>query len=574
MGGCPAPLLAPMHGPCHPIRRAGSLALTGTNDAARCRMADKLAWWQRGVIYEIYVRSFQDSNDDGIGDLPGVLRRVDYLERLGVDAIWLSPFYPSPMKDFGYDVADYTAVDPVFGTIGDFDALVAELHARGMKLIVDLVPNHSSDHHPWFLESASSRASPKRDWYLWASAAPDGGPPNNWRSEFGGSAWTWHEPTRQYYYHAFLDAQPDLNWRNPAVRAAIADAMRFWLDKGVDGFRVDVLWHLMKDKLLRDNPPNPAFNPAVDSPYDALLPVYSADQPDVQEAVCFLRGVIDEYDDRVMIGEVYLPIGRLMAYYGVERSGAHLPFNFHLLDVRWDAASLRALIDAYDGSVPKDAWPNWVLGNHDRPRIASRIGPMQARVAAMLLLTLRGTPTLYYGDEIGMKNVDVPPERVRDPRELNVPGKGLGRDPYRSPMQWSAEAQAGFSGVPPWLPLPPDYEVSNVADQAQRPTSMLSLYGALLALRRQRPALTAGHYLPIDAPPPVLSYVRATEHDRLLVALNIGDSPCRFDPPADWEGGETLLSTKTVATESRAAFGGMPLDAGEGVIVAPPENGR
>ncbi|HEU4619385.1 MAG TPA: alpha-amylase family glycosyl hydrolase [Gammaproteobacteria bacterium] len=536
-------------------------------------MKDELSWWQRGVVYEVYVRSFQDSNDDGIGDLEGVLRRADYLERLGVDAIWLSPFYPSPMKDFGYDVADYTGVDPAYGAIDDFDRLAAALHERGMKVILDLVPNHTSDRHPWFLESATSRESPKRDWYLWASPGAEGGPPNNWRSEFGGSAWAWHEPTGQYYYHAFLDAQPDLNWRNPAVRAAIADVMRFWLDRGVDGFRVDVLWHLLKDELLRDNPPNPAYDPAVDSPYDALVPAYSADQPEVQEALGFLRGVVDEYDDRVLIGEVYLPIERLMAYYGIGQAGAHLPFNFHLLDAPWDAASLRAIIDMYDGSLPKDAWPNWVLGNHDRPRIASRVGPPQARVAAMLLLTLRGTPTMYYGDEIGMRNVEVPASRVRDPRELNVPGKGLGRDPYRSPMQWSADLHAGFSGVEAWLPIAPDFEIVNVAVQEASATSVLALYRALLALRRASSALTAGNYLPVEAPPPVLSYVRASENARLLVALNLSDAPCRFDPPPDWHGGSVLLSTTTVETESRAAFAEMPLGPDEGVVIAPPEAG-
>ncbi|MDB5648812.1 MAG: alpha amylase catalytic region, partial [Hyphomicrobiales bacterium] len=344
-------------------------------------------WWKRGVIYQIYPRSFQDSNADGIGDLDGIRRRLDHLTWLGVDAIWVSPVYPSPMADFGYDVADYCGIDPIFGDLEQFDALVAEVHTRGLKIIMDFVPNHTSDQHAWFKESRSSRTNPKRDWYIWRDAAPSGGPPNNWVSNFGGSAWQWDEATGQYYYHAFLREQPDLNWRNRAVCEAMHDVLRFWLGRGVDGFRVDVIWHLMKDREFRNNPPNPAYvlgRPEIES----LLQIHSTDQPEVHDVIARMRNVLDKYNDRVLIGEVYLPIDRLVAYYGEDLAGAHLPFNFQLLQTAWHAGKIADLIGEYEGAIPDGGWPNWVLGNHDRSRVASRLGPAQARIAAMLLLTL------------------------------------------------------------------------------------------------------------------------------------------------------------------------------------------
>jgi alpha-glucosidase len=381
-------------------------------------------WWQRGILYQVYPRSFADTDGDGVGDLPGVISRLDYLEWLGVDALWLSPIYPSPMKDFGYDVADYIGVDPLFGTIEDFDRLIAEAHARGLKVVLDFVPNHTSDQHPWFRESRAARNSARRDWYLWRNPAPGGGPPNNWLSCFGGPAWQFDEATGQYYYHAFLREQPDLNWRNPAVVQAMLEVLRFWLERGVDGFRVDALWHLVKDERFADNPPDPAWRQGMD-PYHALVPLHTTDRSEVHALVAQMRRLIDRYPERVLIGEIYLPLERLVGYYGADLEGAHLPFNFHLLSAPWEARYLAHLIDEYEDLLPTGAWPNWVLGNHDKPRIASRVGPAQARVAAMLLLTLRGTPTLYYGDEIGMANVSIPPERVQDPLERNVPGLRL-----------------------------------------------------------------------------------------------------------------------------------------------------
>ena len=358
-------------------------------------------WWKRGVIYQIYPRSFQDTNGDGVGDLKGITARLDYLTWLGTDAIWVSPIYPSPMADFGYDVSDYCNIDALFGSLEDFDELVASAHARRIKVILDFVPNHTSDRHPWFLESRSSRANPKRDWYIWRDGKADGSLPNNWLSQFGGPAWTFDAATGQYYLHSFLREQPDLNWRNPAVREAMYDVLRFWLERGVDGFRVDVIWLLIKDAALCDNPLNPNYRPT-EPGIHRVLQLHSSDQPEIHDVIAEMRAIVDRYDERVLIGEIYLPIEKLVAYYGKDLGGAHLPFNFQLIHATWRAPVIAKLVIDYEGALPAGGWPNWVLGNHDQPRIAARVGEAQARVAAMLLLTLRGTPTMYYGDEIGI----------------------------------------------------------------------------------------------------------------------------------------------------------------------------
>src|SRR5277367_4186842 len=408
-------------------------------------------WWQTGVIYQIYPRSFQDTNGDGIGDLKGIERRLDYLAGLGVDAIWISPIYPSPMADFGYDVGDYCGVDSRFGALADFEDLLAQAHARRLKVLLDFVPNHTSDRHPWFVDSRSSHENPKRNWYIWRDPAPDGGPPNNWISDFGGSAWEWDEPTRQYYYHAFLKEQPDLNWRNTDVQTAMFDVMRFWFNHGVDGLRIDVLWHLVKAADFPNNPRNPLYRSSMGEMH-SVLQMHSTDQPEVHALAAEMRAVADSYGvhTHVLIGEIYLPVAQLVRYYGSTRAGVHLPFNFQLVDASWEAHSLGALIATYEAALPLGAWPNWVLGNHDRPRVATRRGPAQARVAAMLLLTLRGTPTLYYGDELGLSDVFVPIGQIRDPRELREPGLGLGRDPVRSPMPWDESHNGGFTTAQPW----------------------------------------------------------------------------------------------------------------------------
>jgi alpha-glucosidase len=525
-------------------------------------MAGDLRWWQKGVVYQVYPRSFQDSDGDGIGDLRGITERLDLLEWLGVDAVWISPFYPSPMADFGYDITDYTDVHPMFGTLSDFDALVAGAHRRNIRVILDYVPNHTSDEHPWFVESRSSRENPKREWYLWQDPSPDGGPPNNWQSVFGGGAWEWDAATQQYYYHAYLREQPDLNWRNPEVREAMMDVLRFWLERGVDGFRVDALRQLVKDDHLRDNPPNPDHYAR--SPYDALLPVYSTDRPETHEAVREMRSVLEEYGDRLLIGELYLPIDRLVTYYGENNSGVHLPFNFHLISTPWNAREVAALIDTYEAALPQGGWPTWVLGNHDRSRIASRVGDAQARVAAMLLFTLRGTPTLYYGDELGMRDVEIPPERVQDPFEKNVPGRGLGRDPARTPMQWDASPNAGFCppDVEPWLPVANDYRTYNVATGRGDPTSMLNLHRRLLALRRSEPALALGSYEPVETTGDLLAYARKKDGRRLLIVLNLGHRPQTLGEV----DGRLVLSTH-LDRDGERVNGEIGLRGGEGVIV-------
>ena len=522
-------------------------------------------WWQSGVVYQIYPRSFMDADGDGVGDLPGILQRLDYLEWLGVDAVWISPIYPSPMADFGYDVSDYTGIHPLFGTMADFDRLLEAVHARGMKLILDFVPNHTSSEHPWFEASRRSRDDPKRDWYLWKDAAPDGGPPNNWRANFGGSAWEWDEATGQYYYHAFLKEQPDLNWRNPEVRAAMLDAMRFWLDRGVDGFRVDVMWHMVKDAQWRDEPPNPRFTAGM-PPYEELLHVFSTDRPEVHDVVREMRALTDAYDERVLIGEIYLPVDRLVAYYGVDNRGAHLPFNFQLVTLPWDAREILAAITAYEAAIPADGWPNWVLGNHDQPRIASRVGHAQARVAAMLLLTLRGTPTLYYGDELGMQDVAIPPERVRDPQALNQPGVGRTRDPSRTPMPWTGEPHAGFTTGDPWLPLAADAARTNVAEQRDDPDSPLALHRRLLALRRREPALAVGSFAPVAAPPTVVAYVREHGARRFLVALNLSHAPAIVEAAPMPHGGEIVCATH-VGREGGRVERRIVLEGSEGLVV-------
>ena len=480
-------------------------------------------WWQHGIIYQIYPRSFLDTNGDGVGDLAGITHKLDYLKWLSVNAIWISPIYPSPMADFGYDVADYTGIHPIFGSMADFDELLHAAYQRDIKVILDLVPNHTSNQHPWFIESRSSRDNPKRDWYLWHDPHPESlSVPNNWLSVFGGSAWEWNEHTGQYYYHAFLKEQPDLNWRNPAVQKAMLDIMRFWLDKGVDGFRVDVMWHMIKDVKIRDNPPNFNYQPGNDPPYHQFIPAYSTDQPEVHGIVAQMRKLLNQYNDRVMIGEVYLPINQLVTYYGENGSGAHMPFNFQLIIAPWDAQHIFSLITEYEASLPVNGWPNWVLGNHDQSRIVSRIGLEQAKVAAILLLTLRGTPTIYYGEEIGMRDVAIPPELIVDPQEKNQHGEVRGRDPERTPMQWDTTRHAGFSAANPWLPVAPDYESNNVAVERDKLNSMLIFYRRLILLRQNEPALQIGDYVPVGISKDSFAYIRQLHNRRLLIAVNLG----------------------------------------------------
>jgi alpha-glucosidase len=495
---------------------------------------NSLSWWQKGIIYQIYPRSFRDTTNDGVGDLPGIIEKLDYFEWLGVTAIWISPVYPSPMADFGYDISDYTDIHPLFGSMDDFDKLLDEAHQKNLQVIMDLVPNHTSDEHAWFKESKSSRNNAKRDWYVWKDPKPDGSPPNNWLSEFGGPAWKFDETTGQYYLHTFLDKQPDLNWYNPEVREAMWDVMRFWLKKGVDGFRVDVLWYLIKDDLYRDNPPNPDWKEGMPE-HDKLITAFSNDQPYVHEIIKEMRQVTNEFEDRILIGEIYLPLGKLVTYYG-EGSGVHLAFNFHLMLSSWDASHIYRLISDYEGAVADRGWPNWVLSNHDKSRLRARIGKDQLNNAAILLLTLRGTPTMYYGDEIGMNDVDIPENKVHDPREKNEPGIGVGRDPERTPMRWNDSKYAGFSETEPWLPVGPEVEEINVATQKEKDGSLLSLYKKLIKLRQSEPALYGGVYLPVGIKDELICYSRKSEDQEFLIALNLGENEISFTPEQPFSG--------------------------------------
>ena len=518
-------------------------------------------WWQTGIIYQIYPRSFQDCDGDGVGDIRGIIDRLPYLVELESMPSGCHPSSP-PHGGLRYDIADYTGVDPLFGSLADLEHLIEAAHRNKLKLLLDLVPNHTSDQHPWFIQSRADRDNPRRDWYIWREPGPGGTPPNNWLSEFGGSAWAYDPITTQYYYHTFLADQPDLNWRNPAVRNAMHDVMRFWLRRGVDGFRVDAVWYLMKDNQFRDNPPNPAYVRG-GLPRDALIPLYTADLPEVHDAIGGMRRVLDEFPDRVLLGEIYLPIERLVAYYGRDLDGVHFPYNFALLTANWSAREIAKLIEEYETALPSGGWSNWVLGNHDRPRLTSRIGAAQARVAAILLLTLRGTPTLYYGDEIGMKQVAIRPEAVRDPFEKNVPGIGIGRDGCRTPMQWDSSEFAGFSCSEPWLPLAPDFREENVATSRDDLHSLYWLYRRLIILRRSHIALREGLYTPLGVDGDLLLFFRELRDERLLIALNMGSQPISVSLAVS---GSVLLSS-FADREAETIKNAIDLRGNEGLVV-------
>jgi alpha-glucosidase len=510
----------------------------------------EVPWWQRGAIYQIYPRSFADSNGDGVGDIPGIVERLDYLNdgteaSLGVEAIWCSPFFRSPMADFGYDIEDYLDVDPVFGRLADVDTLIDEAHRRGIRVILDWVPNHTSDRHPWFLESRASRDSEKRDWYVWRDGR-DGGPPNNWRSSFDavGPAWTFDLGSGQWYLHSFTPQQPDLDWDNPEVEAAMHDTLRFWLDRGVDGFRMDVIHKIAKDPGLRDN--------------DAGVR-HDEDWPSIHDRLRRIRAVLDEYDDRMMVGEVYLyDLGRLVEYVNTGDQ-LHLAHNFTFLHLPWDADAFRAAIDDFEALSTDRAWPAWFLGNHDHSRIATRYGRRQARVAAMLLYTLRGTPFVYQGDELGLPDAPVEPERAVDVD---------GRDPERAPMPWSPPSEAGpgagFTTGTPWLPLVSDAEELAVERQLGDPGSLLSLVRRLAWLRRRSEVLQRGEQRSLDAPAGVLAYERTLGGERLVVALDYtGESHAM--PLLG--GGRVELSTDPERQRGREIAEPVELRPFEGVVV-------
>ena len=530
---------------------------------------DNRPWWETAVIYQIYPRSFQDTTGNGVGDLPGIIDRLDYLsEVLGIDAIWISPFYPSPMKDFGYDVSDYCDVHPMFGDLATFDLLLAGAHRRNLKVIIDWVPNHTSDQHPWFIESRSSRTNPKRDWYVWRDAKPDGSPPNNWGAAFGGGAWEWDEATGQYYLHSFVKEQPDLNWRNPEVEEAMLDTLRFWLDRGVDGFRIDVAHLILKDPGLRDNPVVAELSE--DFPmalYATQLHIHDRGHPDVHEAFRKVRAVLDGYQPpRYSVGEIHEYDWPTWASYYGNLDELHMPYNFAVLQTPWTAKHIRGLVNNVERAVPPGGWPNYVLGNHDETRIATRLGEDQIRIAAMLLLTLRGTPTLYYGDEIGLAQADIPPELQQDPWGRNVPG--MGRDGCRTPMQWSGSPEAGFTnpGVEPWLPLSDDAETRNVEVLLSESGSLLNLYQRLLAVRRAEPALQVGEYQTLPTERGVFAYLRVNGQSRLAVALNFTGEGQTVESVGGSGSGYLLISTE-LDREGPVTLAQLELRPHEGVIV-------
>ena len=492
-------------------------------------MKSKEKQWPWGsVAYQIYPRSFKDSNSDGIGDLAGIIEKLGYLELLGVDTVWISPFYPSPMVDFGYDITDFKAVHPLFGTLKDFDRLIAEAHRRDIKIIIGFIPNHTSDQHPWFKESRSSKKNEKRDWYIWRKPSIEGQPPNNWISAFGGSAWEFDESTQEYYLHSFAKEQPDLNWYNPQVRKVQKDNMRFWLNRGTDGFRVDVVSRIAKDKEFRNEPANPDYNSLTDIEDQKLLHPYSKNGEELFDLIGELIEVIREKKRRFMITESYPSSkdtnGRvdyyLRFYKGMPNAYA-APFNFEMILTDWDASLYKQSIDYFLESLDKDELPVYTMGNHDISRLASRIGKENTKIAAMLLLTLPGLPFIYQGEEIGMEDMPIPPEKAQDPIEKNMPGKGFGRDPVRTPMQWDQSSHAGFSLSEPWLPIPNSYRDINVAEQQKDRKSLWHAYKDLIALRKSSNALSYGSYLPLDSDNKgVLAYGRKYDDEHIIVMLN------------------------------------------------------
>ncbi len=496
-------------------------------------MADSNAWWRGAVVYQIYPRSFRDSNGDGIGDLPGITSRLGYVADLGVDAIWISPFFTSPMNDFGYDVSDYRNVDPVFGTLDDFRTLVDTAHGHGLKVIIDQVISHSSDQHPWFEESRHSRTGPRADWYVWAEPRADGAPPNNWLSIFGGSAWTWEARRRQYFLHSFLVSQPDLNFHNPDVREAQLDNLRYWLDLGVDGFRLDVVNFYFHDPELRDNPamaPNEPlpFGLTRDNPYAYQKHIHDITQPRNLPFLREIRELLNEYGETVSIGEItgHDPLG-ILAKYTAGSDKLHMAYTFSLLTDDGSPANVRSVVGEMESRIG-DGWPCWAISNHDVERCVTRWGAggdpeRLARVVVALVCSLRGSVTLYQGDELGLPQAVVPYDRIRDPYGLPFWPEYRGRDGCRTPMVWSADAgtHAGFSAVEPWLPVDETQRRMAVSVQRQSNASTLSSVGRLLAWRREQPALTNGSFEMVDAGEDMLCWIRSSERQRILVAINL-----------------------------------------------------
>jgi alpha-glucosidase len=513
------------------------------------------SWWDEGVLYQVYVRSFCDADGDGVGDLDGVRERLDHLAWLGVDGIWLSPIHPSPNADWGYDVADYLGVAAEYGGDGALDRLVADASARGIRVLLDLVPNHTSDRHPWFVEARTSRDAAHRDWYVWGDPAADGGPPNNWRSVFGGSAWELDQRTGQYYLHQFLREQPDLNWWNDEVRDAFDEIVRAWFERGIAGFRIDVANAIIKDRDLRDDPFLPVEDGKVPDPR-AFVPeaeIFSHHRPEVHRVLGRWRAIADAFEPpRVLIGETWArDLPDLARYYG-DGAGVNLAFNFAFATTAFDGAELSTVIDATERALGTEAWPLWTASNHDIGRLASRWGqgdPARIRCALFLLVLLRGTPVLYYGDEIGLRDVPVAPAARRDPGNRQ---DGSGRDDGRTPMIWTAERGHGFTAadVDPWLPFGDGH--TSVAEQRDDPTSVLSWTRRVIALRRTRPELRRGGHRAITAPPGVVAWRRSLTDRETSLAANVAPTPATVD--LDLELGDVVLASEGVTQGNDGAW--------------------
>ena len=519
-------------------------------------------WWH-GVLYHVYLRSFADSNGDGIGDLHGLIDRLDHLAWLGVDGIWVSPVMPSPNDDWGYDVSDYCAVHPEYGTLDDVDALVAEASARGMRVLFDLVPNHSSDRHPWFVESRSSRESPKRDWYVWRDPKPGAAPPNNWVSSFFGPAWDHDRRTGQYYLHSFLEAQPDFNWWNEEVRSAFDHVLRFWFDRGIAGFRIDVVHKMAKDRELRDNPPATDEDSFIERVW-GQRELHNANHPETHAVLRRWRRIAEEYPDpRVLVGETYVfDLTTLATYYGLSDE-LQLAFNMPFLWAPFESDAIRRVVESTITALPDGARPVWNVGSHDISRFPSRWcggDPRRVRVGLMMLLTLRGTPLLYYGDEIGMTDGRVGEGQARDPLARRAPVPSAGRDPARTPMQWAAGPGAGFTdpGVVPWLPIGAAEEC-NVESQLADRASSLWFCRDLIALRKERTDLSEGIHAFLDAPPGVLVWRRG---DRTTVALNLSDGASILG-----ETNGTIRLCTDRARDGEPVTGELSLAPWEGVVL-------
>ena len=528
---------------CGAARRGGALCQSSRNDGGNLESMSAFPWWRGAVIYQIYPRSFLDTNGDGIGDLRGIAERLDYVAGLGVDAIWVSPFFKSPMADFGYDIADFCAVDPLFGDLGDFDQLVAEAHRRGLRVMIDQILSHTSSQHPWFIESRSSRDNPKADWYVWADPSSDGTPPNNWQSIFGGPAWRWEPRRRQYYLHNFLDSQPDLNFHHPEVPAAMLENVRFWLDRGVDGLRLDAINFCYHDPLLRDNPPKPAEHRngrgfTADNPYAYQYHWYNNTQPENLEFLTEVRRLLDRYPGAVSLGEIAAEdsLATMAAYTGETR--LHMAYSFELLTEEYRAAHIRSTVESLERQMPH-GWPCWTISNHDVARVMTRWGgaaaaPRMSSMLSAMICSLRGSVCIYQGEELGLPEAGLPFEALRDPYGIAFWPNFKGRDGCRTPMPWRDTPDAGFTTGTPWLPVPPEHLPLAVSRQESDRESPLNAFRRFLRWRRRQPALCQGDIRFIELPEPLLGFNRTLDSQSILAVFNLSDRLQTAALPAHW----------------------------------------